>query len=223
GLVSLLGPIPVVVTLALYGLVSRKEVGSLYNNIESSLRYVGSSRARLVPTVLFILLVILMGIRTLTPPHCYDEAIYHMAVPKLFVERGKVYPVVDNFMGDMPFLIHMIYVVCLIAKSDIAAKVFSLILAIATSISLYAFCSRFINRRIGLVALFAFFGAGMVVEVSITARVDVTLAGMIFLAIYAMAVSLETGQRSWFYCSALLLGFALGIKYTALVGVLFVI
>src|SRR5262249_42159854 len=38
GLVSLLGPIPVVVTLALYGLVSRKEVGSLYNNIESSLR-----------------------------------------------------------------------------------------------------------------------------------------------------------------------------------------
>jgi len=223
GLASLLSPIPVLVMLAIYLALGRKEVTSLFNNIDSSLRYVRSSRARILAALLFVLLVALMGIRTLSPPHCYDEAIYHLAVPKLFVERGRVYPVVDNFMGDMPFLIHMIYAVCLIAKSDIAAKLFSLILSIATAISLYAFCSRFLNRRIGSVALFAFFGAGMVVEVSITARIDVTLAGMIFLAIYAMAISLETGQRSWFYCSAMLLGFALGIKYTALVGVLFVI
>ena len=221
GLAGLLHPLPVSMTMLLILCLSRHEIPILYQNCNSSLRYARSSRPRLIAALLFGALIALMATRALTPPHCYDEAIYHLAVPKLFVEQGRVYPVVDNFMGDMPFLIHMIYVLCLMAKSDIAAKLFSLVLSVTTGVSLYAFCARFLNRRIGLVALFGFYGAGMVVEVSITARIDVTLAGMIFLALYAMAISLETGRRGWFYCSALLAGVALGIKYTAFIGLFF--
>src|SRR5262249_14796972 len=127
-------------------------------------------------------------------------------------------PVYDNFSGNMPFLPQMIYAICLMAKADIAAKLFSLGLALTSSIALYGFCARFLDRRTAIISLFAFFGAGMVVELAVTARVDVSLAGMLFVAIYAMMVYLDTGERGWFLASALLCGFGLGIKYSAAAG-----
>jgi len=154
------------------------------------------------------------------PPHAYDEEIYHLPATRAFIDRARVYPLVDNGAGNMPFLMQMIYAICLMAKSDTAAKVFSLIVALVGALALYAFCARFLSRRTGLVALVAFFCAGMVVEVAITCRVDVSLACMLFMATYAMINSLETDGRGWLYASALFAGFALGIKHTAALWVL---
>jgi hypothetical protein len=114
------------------------------------------------------------------------------------------------------------------AGSDIAAKFFSLGLSIATALALYGFCERYVTRRVAAFAVFAFFAAGMVVEVAATTRVDVIVAGMLFVTTYAMINYLHTGQRSWLWTSALLAGFSLGVKHSAalwllLVGVMYVI
>ena len=159
----------------------------------------------------------ILFLRTATPPTSSDELIYHLPVPALFVEQGKVSALYDNSLGNMPLLVHMIYAVCLLARSDIAARLFSLFVAIATAFALYAFCARLLSRRTGVIALFAFFGAGMVVEVSVTTRIDVALAGMLFMSTYAMFNSFTTGRKTWLWLSALLGGFALGIKHSAAV------
>src|SRR5215217_847489 len=121
-----------------------------------------------IVAVVFIGFIALIVLRTLTPPHIADELIYHLPVPLQFVQAGRVFPSYDNSLGNQPFLVHMIYAVFLLAGSDIAAKLFSLFLAIATAVLLYAFCSRFLTRRIGVVALFAFFASGMIVELAVT-------------------------------------------------------
>jgi 4-amino-4-deoxy-L-arabinose transferase-like glycosyltransferase len=173
------------------------------------------SREGRVLTGLFVFLVALFFIRTFTPPAMGDELIYHLSVPQKFAERGRVYPTYENLFGNLPFLIHMIYVLCQMAGSDIAAKLFSLLLAVATGFSLYGFCRRFLTRRIGVISLFGFFAAGMVVEVAVTARIDVSLAGVLFLTTYAMMVYLSSGGRGWLWASAVLAGFSLGIKSSA--------
>ncbi len=165
--------------------------------------------------LLFFGLVILLTIRAAEPPHAIDEAIYHLAAPKDFVSAGRLIPLYDNFSGNLPLLPHMFYVVCLIAKADIAARLFSLSLAIITALALYAFCSRYLNRKMAILAMFGFFGAGMVTEVSVTARIDVIVAGMVFITAYAMMNYLETNDRGWLIVSAMLAGFGLGVKYTA--------
>jgi hypothetical protein len=216
-----LKPIPTIVILGFLLLISRSEIAALSSSIISASKRAAPSAKW--AGALFGVLLLPLTLRALTPPHGFDEAIYHLAVPELFVEHGKVYPIVSNPNGNMPFLVNMLYCVFLIAKADIAAKVFSLILAITTAISLYAFSVRFLNRKVGLLAMFGFFGAGMVVELSVTTRVDVACAGMVFLSLYAMAVCLETGGKGWFYASAVLSGFSLGIKYSALLGLGFIL
>ena len=170
----------------------------------------------------FIGFFVLLVLRTLTPPHVADELIYHLPVPLQFVQAGRVFPSYDNSLGNMPFLVHMIYAVFLLVGSDVAAKLFSLFLAIATAVLLYAFCCRFLTRRTGAVAMFAFFASGMIVELAITTRIDVSLAGMCFACAYAMINYLSTRSRAWLWLSAVFAGFSLGIKHTAALWIFFV-
>jgi hypothetical protein len=108
------------------------------------------------------------------------------------------------------------------ANSDIAARVFSLFLALTTALALYGFSRRYLTRRVAVVSMFAFFAAGMVVEVATTTRIDVSLAGMLFLATYAMINHIESKHVGWLWLSALLAGFSLGIKHSAGIWLLFV-
>ncbi|HKP11203.1 MAG TPA: glycosyltransferase family 39 protein [Blastocatellia bacterium] len=220
GLARMLAPLPVALSLALLVALSWRESMSLYAAIKQGVATATASRARLALALLFAALVAVLMLRALTPPHAYDEAIYHLPATKAFVDHARVYPLVDNAAGNMPFLMQMIYAVCLMAKTDVAPRVLSLIVALTCAMAVYGFCARFLSRRTGVVAAFAFFGAGMVIEVSVTCRVDVSLACMLFVATHAMMVSLKTGERGWLVASALMSGFALGIKHTAAVWIL---
>ena len=228
GLAGLLRPIPVLILCALSIMVSRAEIPRLIDSIRRSVTSIVSAPEGKLATGVFLFLMALLLFRAATPPHVFDEAIYHLPVTREFVDQGRVFPNFNNSMGNQPFLIHMIYALCLMAGSDIAAKFFSLGLAVATGLALYGFCERFISRRVAAIAVFVFFAAGMVTEVAVTTRVDVTVAGMLFVATYAMINYLQTGARSWLWVSALLAGFSLGVKHSAalwlvLIGVMYLV
>jgi 4-amino-4-deoxy-L-arabinose transferase-like glycosyltransferase len=103
--------------------------------------------------------------------------------------------------------------------ADSAPRLLSVGFALLTALSLYAYARRFLDQATGYVAALAFFGAGMVTQVSTTARIDVTLAGILFLATYAMAVYLEERVAKWLWLSAFFSGVAISIKLTGLLWV----
>jgi 4-amino-4-deoxy-L-arabinose transferase-like glycosyltransferase len=221
GLVGLLKLIPVAITLTLLVLAARQEFPVLLSGLSKGIRAANTNTQTRFIALLFCALIGLLLLNAATPPHDFDEAIYHLSVAKQFVRHAKVYPLFDNPTGNMPFLIQMIYTVCLLAKTDIAAKLFSLILSLMCGFAVYGFCARYLNRSTALIALFAFFAAGMVVQVAITARIDLSLTLVLFLTTYAMIVYLESAKPGWLYASALFAGYGLGIKYTAAIWLLF--
>ena len=223
GLAGLLKPIPIAILIVVALVFARSELVALPDLSARLLNAISQNR---LVSALFAFVVLVLVIRALTPPWAIDEVIYHLPATKSFVEAGRVYPLYHRPLGNMPFLVHMIYAVCLLAKADIAARLFSLLLMLVASISLYAFCARFLTRHVAVVAMFGFLTASMVVEVGISTRIDVSLAGMLFLATYAMIVYLETRKLGWLIGSAVLSGFSLGIKLNAAgwllcVGVMF--
>lgn len=220
GLFGLLKLVPIIFLLLLFTGISYREIPQFFYTIKELLLAATKSRWRIVLSLLFLAITVNLFLRAATPVHSFDEAIYHLSVAKKFVEQHRIYAVPDNWAGNGPFLIQMIYVICLIAKADIAAKLFSLFLTLLCSLSLYSFGRRFFSHQVGIIAMFAFWGAGMVVEVAVTARTDVSLAFVLFLATYAMMAYIESGKTSWLYGSAMLSGFALGVKYTAGIWIL---
>jgi len=215
GLAGWLRPLPVVLFFAAVTAITHRELIRLYDLSRDYLHSLYAAPERIICLAAFAFVIALLMLRAATPPYSPDEAIYHLPVTQAYVESGRVFPLTDNFSGNLPLLIHMLYAVCLMAKTDIAAKLLSLLLAVVSAFGLYAYCARFLSRRVGALALFAFFAAGMVVEIAVTARTDVTLAGMLFLATGALITYMETGERGWLVASALVAGFSLGIKYSA--------
>jgi len=222
GLLGLLRPWPIATLIALYVLATASGMPELYRIIKGGFRATTLSTETKIVTTLFLCLLAILFLRAATPPHVPDELIYHLPVTEHFVQQGQISADFNNSLGNVPFLVHMIYVICLMAGSDIAAKLLSLSLAIFIALALYGFCSRFLTRYVGVVAMFAFFAAGMVVEVAVTARIDVSLAGMLFLSTYSMINYIETDRRGWLWVSAVLAGFSLGIKHTAGLWLFFV-
>jgi hypothetical protein len=215
GLAGLLRAAAVAPLLLVFLLLSIRRLGDPRALLHKGVKEFTGAKWLIAVVLLFAILITPLLLRAATPPYSPDEGIYQLAVPKLFVEQGRIFPTYDNFSGNMPMLIHMHYVVCLMAKAEIAAKIFSLLLAVTTAFMLYAFGKRFFGRVTGVFALFGFFAAGMVVEVAVTARIDVALAGMLFGATYALIVWLETQSRGWLYIAGTLGGFSLSIKYSA--------
>lgn len=226
GLLGLLRASVMLPLLLLAVALTARDIPQLWQSLMRATRTAFGTRDASIVSILFIGFIAFMTLRALAPPHVADELIYHLPVPRQFVQEGRIFPLFDNSLGNQPFLLHMIYTLFLLAGSDVAAKVFSLFVATATAVFLYSFCCRFLERRVGLIAMFAFFGSGMIVEIAVTTRIDLSLAGMLFACTYAMTNYLATRTRGWLWLSALFAGFSLGIKHTAalwifLVGILF--
>ena len=210
-------------TLLLFALAfTARDIPRLLQSLSRATRTAFVTRQARIASILFLGLIAFFALRTLAPPHVADELIYHLPVPRQFVQEGRIFPLYDNSLGNMPFLLHMIYALFLLAGSDVAAKLFSLFVAIDTSFLLYAFCCRVLTRRVGVITMFAFFASGMIVELAVTTRIDVSLAGMLFACTYAMINYLTTRSRTWFWLSAVFAGFSLGIKHTAALWIFFV-
>jgi 4-amino-4-deoxy-L-arabinose transferase-like glycosyltransferase len=215
GIIGVLRFWPMALLLVFLIAVTVRDSRELYSIVRRSITAATDNREARVLTAVFLSLTLLLILRAATPPHTADELIYHLPVPRQFVQQKRIFPSYDNSLGNVPFLIHMIYALCLVFGSDIAAKLFSLFLAITTSLALYAFCARFLTRRVGVIAMFAFFAAGMVVEVAITTRIDVSLAGMLFMCTYSMMNYFKSEQQNWLWLSAVFAGLSLGIKHSA--------
>jgi hypothetical protein len=220
GLLGQLSLIPVTLLLSLLTSLSYREVPRFFSVSKELCKAATRTRWRIIFSLLFFALAVILLLRAATPIHSFDEAIYHLSVSKRFAEQSRVYPIQDNWAGNGPFLIQMIYVICLLAKADIAAKIFSLLVALLCGLSLYGFAKRFLSHEVGIIAMFAFFGAGMVIEVAVTARTDVSLAFVLFLATYSMMAYFESGKTGWLYASAILSGLSMGVKYTAGIWIL---
>jgi len=215
GFAGLLRAAAVAPLFFIFFLLSIRRLGAMKTLLSKGMKELRAAKWMIAVVLLFAFLIAPLLLRAATPPYSPDEGIYQLAVPKLFVEHGGIFPTYDNFSGNMPMLIHMHYVICLMAKAEIAAKIFSLLLAATTALTLYAFGKRFFGRVTGVLALFIFFAAGMIVEVAVTARIDVSLAGMLFATTYALIIWLETQSRGWLYVAGMLGGFSLSIKYSA--------
>ena len=164
----------------------------------------------------FAAVLLVLVLRALTPPHAVDEAIYHLAVVKRFVEARSLTPLYDIAQGNTHLLAHMLFAPCLMLGADSAAKLLSVGFSLVTALSLFAYARRFFDEATGYLAALGFFGAGMVTEVALTARIDVILAGFLFLATYSLTIYLEDRETRWLWLSAFLSGVAVSVKLTGL-------
>jgi hypothetical protein len=153
------------------------------------------------------------------PPTARDALVHHLALARLFVSAGRIV--------DVPFAIHaaypqgadMLYLLPVGLGADFAAAWIHLGFGCLAALVLAARARRWGGDRAGLLAAILFLGLPAAAGVASAAYVDLALCLYVVLACEAFLRWCEAGQRGgWLAGAGLSLGFALSVKYAALVA-----
>ncbi len=225
GLLSLLHPAVLGIVLLLGAFIARRELRDTQRLWAQSLEYLRSRSGHPAFGVMAGLLVALVAaaliILAVTPPADWDTLMYHLEVPKQFLQEGRLYVPADNFHVAYVGLVHMLYLPLLALGSHSAPAVLSVLFALLLGFAIFSFAERFFDAETASLSLALLWATTSIALVAITPRLDVTLALFLFLAHYALLVALDdSSSRSWYYLAAVLLASAVGIKLLAAAYVL---
>ena len=114
-----------------------------------------------------------------------------------------------NFYSNLPQLSEMLYLLALVTRSDVAAKLLHWLFGVMTAASIIALGTRLWSRRVGLTAAVLFYCLPYVQDLSQTARIDLATTFFATLAFGGLLLKWDT-------LSALAAGCAVATKWTAI-------
>lgn len=165
---------------------------------------------------LLLLLVAALGL-TLTPEIGKDALIYHLAVPKLYLQHGGFFAIPGNIFADYPLLAEMHYLLALFVGNDITAKAMNYIFLIEILAEIYLFSRNLIkNHDFPILSMLAFLSIPSVFAVSHTAYSDLFVAFFTLGSFYAFLRWSEGRLSGWLVVFGIFTGGAVACKYTAL-------
>lgn len=174
--------------------------------------------------VFFIIFVTFL--KSLAPPLAFDTLVYHLTLPKMYLLAGRITYIPELIFWGMPQLQEMGMTFAMSLAGAESAVLFSWTFGMLTLVGLLGYLSERFSTRVAWVAVVSLLAGRAFSDSLAWGYVEwaVMLYGLsIFIVLSAWV---EKRSRQLLVIAALLVGFAIGTKYTAgilLAGALFVI
>ena len=149
----------------------------------------------------------------------FDPLIYHLTVPKLYLQHHQIVDVPEILEAVFPKSVGMLYVYGLALHSQITVKFLNFWIGLLLLLAIHCFAKRLWGRMAGLAAATLFVSTPIVFFELRAIYIDLPIALFCFLNFFALLRWMEDGGRKWLVLSAVFLGMAAGSKYNALFNV----
>ena len=150
----------------------------------------------------------------------FDPLIYHLTVPKLYLQHHQIVDIPEILEAVFPKNIGMLYLYGLALHSQITVKFLNFWMGLLLLLAIYCFAKRLWGRLSGVAAAALFVSTPIVFFELRTIYVDLPIALFCFLNFFALLRWMEDGGRKWLVLSAIFLGMAAGSKYNVLFNVI---
>ncbi len=167
-------------------------------------------------TVILLLAIIPLA---LTPPTVRDELIQHLALPRLYLAKGRIFEIPFMGFSYLPQNIDLLYMVPLAFGADTAPRLIHTGFAALTGLLVYFYLLPGSGRTYALLGLFLYLATPLSVNLSRIAYIDHGAAFFSTLALMAALKWREEGfPAKWLIYSAVSMGLALGAKYNTVLS-----
>jgi hypothetical protein len=175
--------------------------------------------------LVMIYLCVAMGLAftiALLPPTSWDSLSYHLRGPWLYLQAGQIYPGIDVFSLNNPFLLEMLFMLALSVRSDITAQLIHFAFLFLLAGLVYQMTVNGLKVRNGWTAVLLLFATPMVLLLAPVTYNDLALAFTILASLYAYVHWHETQSTRWLLISGLFSGLAMSLKYTSFIAPLLI-
>lgn len=223
GLAKLLQPIAILLWLLLVGLFSLTDLSRLWRarsqiGLTELLALLPPDTWKKLILAAFAIIFTLALSQALSPPTDPDGLIDHLAVPKRFLEVGRLLPMSDFVFANYPLTLELLFAIGLAFGSDVTAKLIHLSFGVLLVFATFMLGNRFFAKGTGWVASAILVGMPIFPVWASLAYVDMAWALYAFLMAYALVIWSEKETKQSLILAGLMAGLALGTKYLALGG-----
>lgn len=172
---------------------------------------------RISLTVTLTVVAALLVVGALGPVADWDSLMYHVQLPRLFLDAGRLYVPPDGlhvaYLGSVQFL----YLPFLSVGASAAPALLNAALTFGLGAAVIMAGEQFLSRGTGVLAGIALWGSSALLIVGMTPRIDITLMYFLLLTHVGMLrVVRDSDTKSAMRYFGLLAGITVGIKYHAL-------
>jgi len=167
-----------------------------------------------VATIALPLFVGIIGALAPSTAFDWDTIAYHLAVPKIWLAAGQIEPISFIHHSNFPFTVDNLFLWGLVWGGQAGAKAFTISFTLLGVLAFFGLGRQYWGPRAGLIAAATFATAPVVVWETGTGYLDVAHGLFAGLGAWLLLRSL-THDEPWLP-GALLMGFAVGSKYTGL-------
>lgn len=168
--------------------------------------------------VILGLLVLMSLSLALAPAFATDALVYHLAVPKAFLEAGGIINLANNVYSFYPQHMEMLYLFALALGTDHLAQLTGLGIVFLLLIALHQYYQQKGSAKYALLVPVLFLSTPAFFTVAYSAHVDLQTAAYGFMAFYAWENWRNRKQTGWFYLMTVFVGAALATKLTAVIA-----
>lgn len=162
----------------------------------------------------FCVLIALVCVLAPSNQSDWDTIAYHLAVPKLYLAAGHIYPISFIHHSNFPQSVDLLYVWGLIWGDQQGAKAFQLAFYLLGILGVFGLGRFRYGTTAGAWAALTFATVPVILMEAGTAYIDI--AHGLYAGFGAVIAILSIDQRKLWPLAALCLGFAVGSKYTGL-------
>ena len=163
-------------------------------------------------------LVLLSLTLALAPAFATDALVYHLAVPKAYLEAGGLINLPNNVFSFYPQHTEMLYLFALALGTDHLAQLTGLGIVFLLLIAMHQYYRQKGSATYALLVPAVFLSTPAFFTVAYSAYVDLQTAAYTFMAFYAWENWRSRKQTGWFYMMILFVGTALATKLTAVIA-----
>ena len=152
----------------------------------------------------------------LAPQWEYDAVWYHLYFPRLFLEQGRLVDVPTEYVSLYPMTWSLWYGYGLAFGGQAAATLLHWACLPLTASLVYAIVRRDVPQASAWMAVALFAATPIVLWEASVAYLDLAMAWLATIAVFALLRCRQTSSRQWFWVGALSLGLAAASKHLAL-------
>lgn len=166
--------------------------------------------------IAFISLTALLN--SLTPPWDYDGLMYHLTGPKIFLERGGLFPYPENWYMNGPFSVELIFTLGMGVGDDVFPKLVHFFTGVLLVYGTWYFARKWFNGTAGWIAAGTLLTIPTLPAWATFAYIDLAWGLFEFLSLTTFFLWIKERRRSWLILSGCMTGFAMASKYLGLMA-----
>ncbi len=222
---GLLRPLPVWVLVGVVLAISIPTLGSLLRDAPSCLnrgfawlRELGGASGLLIAGVVLVMLCACAV--ALLPGLDWDDAVYHLNLPKIWLRQQGFVRVPFHLYSSWPLNFELLYSLGMIFDDHVVSKLIHFAFGLLVLCAIANYSRSRGTSLVGICAVVLFLANETVLFEFTTANVELGFAFFFFLAFVLLERRLEGGGRLDLLLSAICCGYLAGSKYTGVFAVL---